>query len=281
MWSLLVEPFLEYEFLRRALIEAIVLGLGFSIVGQVLITRRLSLIGDTLSHAMLPGVVVAFLLFGANAMALFWGGWITGFLILSASWFLFHRRRVEADAGLALFAVFSVSLGVLLAARTRTTTEILHLLFGNVLAIDQWILSMSVLVAAVTWMVFLWNYRSVLMALVDPVFFESVRPSSWWRVAFLLAIFSANLTVGFASLGAMMTVGLLIVPPLVGRALGRSLFGMVGYSALFSVLVSWVGVLISFHGEVPSGPAIVAVACAGLFLLQFLRLFRRARRVTA
>ncbi|MBX3033216.1 MAG: metal ABC transporter permease [Bdellovibrionaceae bacterium] len=129
MWSLLVEPFLEYEFLRRALIEAIVLGLGFSIVGQVLITRRLSLIGDTLSHAMLPGVVVAFLLFGANAMALFWGGWITGFLILSASWFLFHRRRIEADAGLALFAVFSVSLGVLLAARTRTTTEILHLLF--------------------------------------------------------------------------------------------------------------------------------------------------------
>ncbi|MBX3033217.1 MAG: metal ABC transporter permease [Bdellovibrionaceae bacterium] len=92
--------------------------------------------------------------------------------------------------------------------------------------------------------------------------------------------FSANLTVGFASLGAMMTVGLLIVP-LVMRPLGKRMFGMVGCSALFSVLVSWIGVLISFHGEVPSGPAIVAVACAGLFLLQFLRLFLRPRRVAA
>lgn len=269
MWSLVVEPFLEFEFLRRALFQAIILSLGFSVVGLVLITRRLSLIGDTLSHAMLPGVVIAFLIAGPSFPALFVGGWLTGVVLLAAAAGLARRRSMEGDAVLALFAVFSVAVGVLIASRTRTTTEILHLLFGNILAIDAPMLAVSAVVAALTWIVFLLGYRHFFSALVDPLFFRSVARPGFFVMAALLALFSANLTVGFAGLGAMMTVGLLIVPSLAGRRLGRSPLGMVVWSSLFAVVSSVAGVLISYHAEVPSGPAIVVIACLGLLLVSF------------
>lgn len=274
MWSLIIEPFLEFEFLRRAVLEAMILGLSFSIVGLVLVTRRLSLIGDTLSHAMLPGVVLAFSFFGPHLLALFFGGWVTGFLLLVAAWVLFRRQRVEADAALAMFAVFSVSLGILIASKTRTTTEILHLLFGNILAVETSLLVLSAAVAAVTWALFMWFYRDALMALVDPAFFQQVRRPGMGFILGLSALFAANLTVGFAALGAMMTVGLLIVPALVGRSMGRTLLSMVLWAFGFSCVVSWGGVLLSFHLSVPSGPAIVCLACVGLGFVQSLRWVR-------
>lgn len=271
MWSLFIEPFLEFEFLRRAVLEAVLLGLGFSVVGLVLVTRRLSLIGDTLSHAMLPGVVLAFTFFGPHLLALFLGGWMTSFLLVVLAWALFRSRKIEADAALALFAVFSVSLGILLASQTRTTTEILHLLFGNILAIDRTLLLLSGVVAALTWALFVWNYRAVFMALVDPLFFQQVKRPSFWLILGLGAVFSANLTIGFASLGAMMTVGLLIVPALVGRLLGHSPLQMALISFVYSAAVSVAGVLLSFHAGTPSGPAIVCLACLGLGVLHLLR----------
>lgn len=271
MWSLFIEPFLEFAFLRRALVESVILSLSFSVIGLLLVTRRLSLIGDTLSHAMLPGVVIAFLLAGPGFYSLFVGGWITGFILLSAAVWLSRRRALEGDAVLALFAVFSIAVGMVIASRTQTTTEILHLLFGNILSIDDDLLGVSAIVGAITWSVFLIGYRSYFSALVDPAFFHSARGPATGRLVFLLALFAANLTVGFAGLGAMMTVGLLIVPSLVGRRLASSPLGMVVTSAAFATCVSVLGVLISYHAEVPSGPAIVAVACLGLFLSPLIR----------
>lgn len=279
MWSFLVEPFLEFEFLRRAFFEAVILSLSFSVVGLFLVTRRLSLIGDTLSHAMLPGVVVAFLWFGPGFLALFLGGWLTSFVLLALAAWLARNRRLEADAVLALFAVFSVAAGVLLASRTRTTTEILHLLFGNILAIDGGLLAFSALIGALTWAAFLGGYRLAFAALVDPAFFDSLRRLRGWKTAALLALFAANLSIGFAGLGAMMTVGLLIVPSLAGRKLATSPLGIVGASSLFAVLVSFAGVVLSFHAELPSGPAIVVMACLGLLLVH-LRPSKRAALVS-
>lgn len=281
MWSSLVEPFLEFDFLRRALIESILLSLSFSVVGIFLVTRRLSLIGDTLSHAMLPGVVVAFLLWGPGFLSLFLGGWVTAFVLLALAAWLSRRKDIETDAVLALFAVFSVAVGVLLASRTRTTPEILHLLFGNILSIDAELLAFSALIGALTWAVFLGGYRSAFSALVDPEFFRSLRRLDGPRTAFLLALFAANLTVGFAGLGAMMTVGLLVIPNLAGRRLAVSPLGIVGASSVFGVLVSFVGVVLSYHLEVPSGPAIVAVACAGLLLVHLRPARRPAMAVVA
>ena len=277
MWEFLVEPFLEFEFLRRAALEAILLGLGFSVTGLILITRRLSLIGDTLSHAMLPGVVIAFTVWGPHPLALFIGGWVTSFALLLMAWGLFRSKKAEADASLALFAVFSVSLGILIASRTRTTTEILHLLFGHILAVDRTLLVLSAVVVGVTWLIFLWQYRAVMMALVDPAFFQQMVRPSIFLFAGLCALFSANLTIGFASLGAMMTVGLLIVPSLVGRTLGSNPLQMALWSFLFSSVVSVSGVLVSFHLSVPPGPAIVSLACLGLTIVFVFRWLRMAR----
>lgn len=269
MWSTLVEPFLEFEFLRRALFEAVILSFSFSVVGLFLVTRRLSLIGDTLSHAMLPGVVLAFLIAGPGFFALFFGGWLTAFALVSLAAWMARRRAIEADAVLALFAVFSMAAGVLIASRTRTTTEILHLLFGNILAIDGALLAFSAVIGALTWAAFLGGYRWAFSALVDPTFFQSLRRLDGWKMPLLLALFAANLTIGFAGLGAMMTVGLLVIPSLAGRRMARSPLAIVVASSLFAAVVSVIGIILSYHLEVPSGPAIVAVACAGLLLVHW------------
>lgn len=261
MWSFLVEPFVEFEFMRGALLEAILLGVSFAALGVALISRRLALIGDTMSHAMLPGVVGASLIFGPRLEALIVGGGLMTFILvfLAARW----RRRpgFAADSALALFAVFSVAVGVLIASGTRSSTDVLHLLFGNILAVESSLLIASAVVCALTVGTALVGFRAFTVALVDPAFFDSMTSSKTLLRVWLLLLFAANLTLGFAALGAMMTVGLLIVPALAVRPFVGSLLSWILATAVAAVVVSYVGVLASFHGEWPSGPSIVVSAC--------------------
>lgn len=266
MWSFLVEPFVDFAFMRGALLEAILLGVSFSALGVALISRRLALIGDTMSHAMLPGVVGASLLFGPRLEALVIGGGLMTFILvfLASRW----RRRpgFAADSALALFAVFSVAVGVLLASGTRSSTEVLHLLFGNILAVEPALLVASAIVCALTVGTAVIGFRGFTIALVDPAFFDTVTASKKLLRLWLLLLFAANLTLGFAALGAMMTVGLLIVPALAVRPFVGSLLSWIVATMLAAMLVSFIGVLLSFHGEWPSGPSIVVVACVFLAL---------------
>lgn len=254
--------------MRGALLEAVLLGVSFAAIGVTLVSRRLALIGDTMSHAMLPGVVVASLVFGPRLEALLFGGGLTAFALAWLSVRLRRRPGFAADSALALFAVFSVAVGVLVASKTRGSTEVLHLLFGNILAVEPALLALSALVCALTVGTVVAGRRAFSLALVDPEYFERVAGGRTLVQAWILFLFAANLTLGFAALGAMMTVGLLIVPALVARPFARGLSSWLSGSAAVAVVVSALGVLASFHGEWPSGPTIVTVACVVLALSQ-------------
>lgn len=266
MWSFLVEPFQEYSFMRAALLEATLLGVSFVALGVALVSRRLALIGDTMSHAMLPGVVVASVMFGPRLEALLAGGGVTAFVLAWLAARLRKKPGFAADSALALFAVFAVAIGVLVASQTRSSTEVLHLLFGNILAVEPLLLGLSAIVCLLTVGTVIAGHRAFTIALVDPEHFERVAGARPGAQLWLLFLFAANLTLGFAALGAMMTVGLLIVPALAARPFAAGLGSWLAGAAGVAVLVSAVGVLASFHGEWPSGPTIVTVACLALAL---------------
>lgn len=281
MISSLWSPFIEHDFMRRALFQCLILAMTFPVVGLLLVTRRLSLLGDSLSHSMLPGVVLAYAIGLQGTLAFFVGGYSVVFLMMVVMVYAVRRGQALPDTALAYLTVFALALGVLLAYRAQLQTEILHLLFGHVLAVDQSVLALTALTGFLTWLAVFYFFRPYVLSLVDPLYFALNVPMSVWRWLGLVALFSLHLTLGFAALGSLMTVGLLIVPTLVGLRWGRGPLETLLLSSVFGAVVSYLGLLLSFHWEWPAGPSIVAIACLGLFLSFFKKKAVKASAATA
>lgn len=269
MISVLWMPFVEDVETRQALFQSIMMALSFPVVGLLLVTRRLSLLGDSLSHAMLPGVVLAMVAGCSGGVALFVGGGGSVFVLMAAMLIYSRKGKAFPDSALAYLTVFALAVGVLIAYRYEIDEEILHMLFGDLLDVGGRLLSITAIVGALTWFGVLVFFRRFILALVDPAYFAmtcSIPVVGWIA---LLALFSAHLTLGFAALGSLMTVGLLIVPTMVGLRWARDPLSVLFVAASFGMVVSYVGLIISHFTSVPAGPTIVTLACVGLFLSYF------------
>jgi len=167
--DLLVGPF-AYEFMRRGLLSALILGVSGGLLGCVLVLRRLALMGDALSHSLLPGVAAAWLLFGTSTAALFFGGLIAGLLTALGSALLSRLTRVKEDAAFgSLFILFFAS-GVALISALPTRVNLVDFLFGNVLGVSTSDLRLALAVSGLTVGAFVVFYRSILLETFDPVF---------------------------------------------------------------------------------------------------------------
>jgi len=167
--DLLLAPF-SYEFMRRGLLSAVLLGASGGLLGCVLVLRRLALMGDALSHSLLPGVAVAWLLFGTSTSALFFGGLVAGLLTALGSALLSRLTRVKEDAAFgSLFIVF-FGMGVALISKLPTRINLADFLFGNVLGVGASDLRLAGAVSAGTVALFAIFYRSILLETFDPVF---------------------------------------------------------------------------------------------------------------
>jgi len=141
IYSILIAPFVELDFMRRALVAMIVLAFGAAPVGVFLMLRRMSLMGDAMSHAILPGVAVAFLLSGVNRIAMSIGGLIAGVLVALLSGLVTRVTPAKEDASLAAFYLMSLALGVAIVSSHGTNLDLLEILFGNVRALDAQVLT--------------------------------------------------------------------------------------------------------------------------------------------
>jgi zinc/manganese transport system permease protein len=137
IYDALVAPFTEFEFMRRALAAVIALALGGAPIGVFLMLRRMSLVGDAMSHAILPGAAIGFLLSGLNLFAMTTGGLIAGFTVAILAGLVSRNTELKEDASLATFYLVSLALGVTIVSIKGTNIDLLHVLFGNVLAMDD------------------------------------------------------------------------------------------------------------------------------------------------
>jgi zinc/manganese transport system permease protein len=266
LYDFAIHPFVEYGFMRRALVACLALGLGSGPVGVLLMLRRMSLIGDAMSHAILPGAAVGFLVAGLSLPAMGLGGLIAGLLVALLSGLVSRYTTLREDASFASFYLTSLAAGVLIVSLNGSSVDLLHVLFGTILAIDDTALYLVGSITSITLIMLAVIYRPLVLECFDPNFLRAVGGNgSMYHVLFLLLVV-LNLVAGFQALGTLMAVGLMMLPATVARFWSDSLIGMMAVSTVVAILSGFIGLTLSFHLSVASGPAIVLSASGFYFL---------------
>ncbi len=260
IYDVLIAPFTEFEFMRRALAAVIALALGGAPIGVFLMLRRMSLVGDAMAHAILPGAAIGFLLSGLSLFAMTAGGLIAGFTVAILAGLVARNTELKEDASLATFYLASLALGVTIVSIKGTNIDLLHVLFGNILAMDDPTLLVIACNATITLIVLAVIYRPLVIESVDPVFLRTVsRAGAPAHLAFL-ALVVVNLVNGFQALGTLLAVGLMILPAGIARFWSRDITGMICIAVVSAIVAGYAGLVLSFQTKVPSGPAIILVA---------------------
>ena len=260
LYDALIAPFVDFEFMRRALAGVVALALGGAPIGVFLMLRRMSLVGDAMAHAILPGAAIGFLFSGLSLFAMTFGGLIAGFSVALLAGLLSRVTVIKEDASLAAFYLISLAVGVTIVSMRGTNIDLLHVLFGNILALDDQTLLVIAFNATITLVVMAVIYRPLVIECVDPVFLRTVsRAGAPAHLAFL-ALVVVNLVNGFHALGTLLAVGLMILPAGIARFWSRDITGMMMISVASAMISGYGGLVLSFQTKVPSGPAIILVA---------------------
>ena len=270
LWELFCQPFAEFDFMWQALLGMFCLALGAAPLGVLLQLRRMSLTGDAISHAVLPGVAAGYLIAGQNIWAMGAGGLAAGLVMALGVGVASRKSVVREDAHLAAFYLTCLALGVALVSRYGSQADLLHLLFGSVLAMDASALLLLAVVAGVTVLALFIARWALLAQVIDPLFLQTRGGrSTLWHVVFLMLVVF-NLVAGFQAMGTLMALGLLMLPSIIARLWVRSIRAMVLLALLLALVCGYGGLLLSYHAELPPGPAIILLcAAAYVFSLVF------------
>lgn len=261
----LFSPFLDYGFMQRALFGSVLLSVSSAPVGVFLMVRRMSLTGDAMSHAILPGAALGFLLFGLDVLSMTIGGLLIGLLVALGSGLVSRFTVQKEDASMAAFYLISLAVGVLLVSWHGSSVDLMHVLFGSVLALNDEALTLITGIALLTFLAFALLWRGLVAECLDPLFLRSVsRIGGPVHLVFLVLVV-LNLVGGFQALGTLLSVGLMMLPAVAARFWSNDLRSLCLIAMGFAVLSSLGGLLLSFHAAMPSGPAIIFVA-GGLYL---------------
>ena len=248
LWGLFIAPFAEFAFMRRALVATWALALSAAPLGVFLTLRRMSLLGDALSHALLPGVAIGFMLFGLSLTAMAVGGVVAGMLVAAIAGVVSRSTALKEDASLA--AIYLVALA----------------LPGSALGVDAAGLLLVATVSSVSLVALAALYRGLVLESFDPVFLSAAATGrgrgGWvWQQSFLMLVV-VNLVAGFQTLGTLMAVGLMMLPAVSARLWHDTLPAQLVNASAQAALAGYAGLLLSYHLDTPSGPTIIG--CAGV-----------------
>jgi zinc/manganese transport system permease protein len=260
---------LTNEQLRRALLGCLMLAASACPVGVFLMLRRMSLAGDTLSHAILPGAAAAFLLYGMDIIPMTIGGLLAGLFIALASGALSRLTVLREDATLAVFYTLSLSAGILMLGSHGSDEELLHFLFGDVSSLTDGGLRLIAVTAAITLATLGLFWRALVADCLDPLYLRSV--SRWGAPAHLvfLALVVLNLIASLQAMGALLSVGLMMLPAAAARFWTARIGTMAGLASAIGMASCVAGLLAAWRWGVVAAPAII-FAAGGVFLVSVL-----------
>ncbi len=264
MMDVLISPFTDYGFMRRALAAILVVGLAAAPSGVFLMQRRMSLVAASLVHGAMPGVAVAFVLFGGGALAMTIGGFTAALAVAWGAALITRLTPQGEDASLAAIHLIFFALGVAIIGLFGNFADIEGILFGRVLAIDNEALFVLASLASVALILLALIYRPLVLDSFDPGFMASVGGSIWARgmpIYFVfLALICAQLVAGIQAIGLLLMVGIMMLPATAARFWAKSMGAMILVATLFAVGAGFVGLLCSFYWDIPSGPAVICAA---------------------
>ena len=268
--------FLAYAFMRRALLVGLLLAVIIPCIGVVVVLKRLSMIGDALSHASLAGVAGG-LLFGINPVLGAVGASVAGALCIEGV-----RKRMPQNAELSIAVVLSAGVGLagVLSGLVPSTVSFNSFLFGSIVAIDDFELGLVLVISAAVLLCFLLFYRELFYLALDE---RSARLAGVpvRAVSFLFTILTAvTVSVAARTVGALMVSSLMVLPVACALQMGKGYKGTVGFSILFAVFFTVTGLVISYYAQLGPGGTIVLTGVACLLLVMAARtVWEKARRL--
>ena len=266
MTDIFAFEFFHYAFMQRAFIATSVLSVSIAPIGAFLVLRRLSLAGEAMAHAIVPGIVIAFVIAGLSVSSMLIGGLMAGLIVAILTSYLARRTKIKEDASLASLYLIALALGIFILSAAGSAVPLKSFLFGSTLGIDDDTLILIGATATITMISFTIMLRPLILSTIDPVFLESQSRWSAYIPHLFMFLLVLNLIAAFKSLGTLMAVGLMILPATSARYWVSTITSYIILTFLFSLLSCWIGLILSFYfDDVPTGPAIVLVA--GMFFV--------------
>ncbi len=265
MYDFLISPFIDDYFLRKALIASIALSIGFAPLGIILVLRRMSLIGDSMAHAVFPGTAIGYVFAGGSLAAMTVGGIVAGILVVILSTFVTRSTKQKEDASFASFYILSLAAGFLLISIKGGDEEILHMLFGEILSIKNENLILIISVVTTSLLLLSIVYRPLIIGFLDPVFSKTAggKGGLYHYLFFIIVVF--NLVAGYRVLGALMVVGLMILPVNAARFWSERIERILIITSVIAAISSYAGLVISYQYKFSASASIILVC--GIFYL--------------
>lgn len=262
----LLEP-LQFGFMVRGLIAAVIVGIVCSVVGTYVVLRGMAFFGSALAHSVLPGLAIGYLVTGATRGVLFWWGLATAVLVSLGIGVVSRAARVKEDTAIGILFAAMFALGIaLISSAGSYAVDLTHFLFGNVLGVstaDLWqIGTFGALVVGVI----LALYKEFLVLSFDPTLAQTMRLPTKTLDYLLLVLIAVTIVVSLQTVGVALMVAMLVTPAATGTLLAKRLPGVMLSAAVVGALSGVIGLYASYFIGIASGPAIVLV-CTTLFLV--------------
>jgi manganese/iron transport system permease protein len=258
---------LQYGFMQRSLVIAILVGLLCAVVGSYLMVQRLALLGDAISHSVLPGLAIAFMV-GGN---IFVGAFIAGVVSTMAIAVIRTRSPIKEDAamGIVFSAFFALGITLITVIQKDNKIDLNHFLFGNILGVTVDEVRDTAIIAAIVLLIVVLLYKELLFYTFDPLGAQAAGlPVN--RLNFgLMVLIALTIVASMKAVGVILVLSLLITPGATAYLLVKRLNQVMILGAVIGVISSISGMYLSYFYNLPSGPAIVLVV-SGLFVLALL-----------
>jgi ABC-type Mn2+/Zn2+ transport system permease subunit len=255
--SVFIEPFLNNEFLRFALIGGILVALTCAIAGTFVVLRGLAFVGDALSHGVLPGIATALLL-GVSGIV----GAAVGAVVMMGGVSLVTRRfRLSGDTAIGLLFVGMLALGVIITSRSDAFVgDLTRILFGELLGVSGTDLLMQLCALGVVGAIAFVGRRPFLLLSVDEGLARTSGFSTRLFHNLMLTMVAITVVASFQTVGTLLVLGMLIAPAATGALFARSISGMMTIAAVVGTLSTYIGLLLSYHFDLAAGATIVFTA---------------------
>ncbi|MFT8321838.1 MAG: metal ABC transporter permease [Bacillus sp. (in: firmicutes)] len=256
---------MDYAFLQKALLTSVMVGIICGVIGSFIILRGMSLMGDAISHAVLPGVAISYI-FGIN---FFFGAVISGIIAALGIGYVSQNSRIKNDAAIGIMFSTFFALGIILITMVKSSSDLYHILFGNVLAVrssDMWITFFIGLFILVVVFVF---FKELLVSSFDPTMSAAYGLPNKAIHYLLMTLLTLVTVASLQTVGIVLVVAMLITPASTAYLLTNRLSVMIGLAVIFGTLASIIGLYYSYIYNLASGASIVVVATI-FFLLAFI-----------
>lgn len=266
--AIITEP-LQYAFMVRGLIAAVMVGVVCSVLGTYVVLRRMAFFGDALAHTILPGVAIGYLLGGGAHAPLFWGGLAAGIVASLGIGAITKEGHIKEDTAIGIIFAGMFALGIAIISTVRSySVDLSHFLFGDVLGVSTNDLWLTGIFGTIVLLLMFAFYKEFLVLSFDPTLAATLRlPVETLRYLLLLMI-AITIVVSIQTVGVALMVAMLVTPAATASLLTRRLPTMMALSALVGVLSGIGGLYVSFYVNIASGAAIVLFATT-LFALVF------------